>query len=184
MKYIIPIVSTLMFACVEKKQPIIEVIKNTEVSKVETQKSPMQLYYNKHNQDSVNSISKGTVSNGKLSHASLFPPKGKNFKYFAEDSYLKGRAFLNSEVKSILIEALADLENTVPDQLFQIMEISHEHGGELWPHRTHQKGTSVDFMLPKLKSGKVDYSLDEKGISHYFLNTNNSGVYDLSLIHI
>ena len=178
MRYIIPVLSILFFACIEEKDSTIEVIQNIEVSKVETPKSPMQTYYDKHNQDSLYSISKGTVSNGKLSNAVLFPPKGNNYNYFSEQSYLKGRAFVNSEVKDILLDALASLENIVPDQQFQIMEIAHEHGGELWPHRTHQKGTSVDFMLPKMKEGKVDYSLDQKGISHYFLNTNNNGVYD------
>ena len=178
MRYILPVLSILFFACVGKKEPTIEGIQNIEVSKVKTPKSPMQTYYDNHNQDSLRSISKGTVSNGKLSNAVLFPPKGNNYNYFSGQSYLKGRAFVNSEVKNILLDALVSLENIVPDQQFQIMEIAHEHGGELWPHRTHQKGTSVDFMLPKMKDGKVDYSLDKKGISHYFLNTNNNGVYD------
>jgi len=178
MRYVIPVLSILFFACVEKKKPMLEVIQSIETSKVEPSKSPMQLYYDKHNQDSLESTSKGTVSNGKLSNAVLFPSKGNNYNYFSEQSYLKGRAFVNSEVKNILLDALVSLENIVPDQQFQIMEIAHEHGGELWPHRTHQKGTSVDFMLPKMKEGKVDYSLDQKGISHYFLNTNNNGVYD------
>tara|TARA_B110000211_G_C14055107_1_gene542968 strand:+ start:1159 stop:1941 length:783 start_codon:yes stop_codon:yes gene_type:complete len=180
MRYILLLFPALLFACVEKQQPVIKVVQNTEISKVDSLKSPMQVYYDNHNQDTLSSISKGTVSKGKLSNAVLFPPEGKNYNYFAEQSYLKGRAFVNSEVKAILIYALGNLENTVPDQQFQIMEIAHEHGGELWPHRTHQKGTSVDFMLPKMKGGKVDYSLDKKGISHYFLNTNNSGVYDES----
>jgi len=180
MRYILPVLSILFFACIEKKEPTIEGIQNIEVSKVKTPKSPMQTYYDNHNQDSLRSISKGTVSNGKLSNAVLFPPKGNNYNYFAEKSYLKGRAFVNSEVKDILLDALASLENIVPDQQFQIMEISHEHGGPIWPHKTHQKGTSVDFMLPKIKDGKINYSLDNKGVSHYFLTANDAGLYENS----
>jgi len=129
----------------------------------------MQLYYDQHNQDSLTSVSKGTVSNGKLKNAVLFPPKGSNYKYFAEESYLKGRAFVHSDIKDIVLEAMLGLSKTLPRQVFQIMEIGHKHGGELWPHRTHQNGTSVDFMLPKQKNGEIDYSLDNKGVSHYFL---------------
>jgi penicillin-insensitive murein endopeptidase len=180
MRYILPLFSILLLACVEKKQPVIKVVQNTKETIIDVPKSPMQKYYDKHNQDSLNSVSKGTVSNGKLNNAVLFPPKGNNYNYFAEQSYLKGRAFVNSEVKDILINALGTLEKTVPDQQFQIMEIAHEYGGELWPHRTHQKGTSVDFMLPKMKADEVDYSLDQKGISHYFLNSDDNGVYDKS----
>ena len=43
---------------------------------------------------------------------------------------------------------------------------------------------AVDVLISKIGSHKkltkllIDYSLDKKGISHYFLNTNNNGVYD------
>lgn len=177
MKQIIPVFSVLLFSCVEKSSPIVNVIQNNVIQHEETPASPMKSYYLKHNNDSLISVSTGTAGNGKLKNAVLFPPKGANFKYFSEGSYLKGRAFINSEVNSIVIAALKELEKTVPEQTFQIMEISHQHGGELWPHRTHQKGTSVDFMLPKQKNGKIDYSLDDKGVNHYFLATDNDGMY-------
>ncbi len=175
MRLIIPLFSVLFFSCVEKKQPILEINQKQDVSV-----SKMQLYYNEHNNDLLRSVSNGSVHNGTLENAVLFPPKGGNYKYFSEESYLKGRAYINSEVRGIILNGMNILSNIVPSQEFQIMEISHEHGGQLWPHKTHQKGTSVDFMLPKIKDGKINYSLDNKGVSHYFLTANDDGLYENS----
>ena len=57
------------------------------------------------------------------------------------------------------------------------MECSHQHGGKLYPHRTHQNGMSVDFMMPKLKDNKPYYGLDNLGAQHYMLTFDQNGKY-------
>src|SRR5690554_8143272 len=58
------------------------------------------------------------------------------------------------------------------------MELSSEEGEKLYPHKTHQNGLSVDFMMPKLKDGKDYYGLDTLGVNHYLLKFNDHGEYD------
>lgn len=177
MKIALLVVPILFLACIDnKKTPKTSRLDLPKTEEVKEQ-SKMEKYYQQHNQDTIESTSKGSPSKGGIENSSLFPPAGNNYKYFSEESYLKGRGFVNSNVKSVLISAFELLEHNCPDQLFQIMECSHEHGGELWPHRTHQNGTSIDLMLPKSKNGKIDCSLDERGLSHYFLNTDDQGRY-------
>lgn len=135
-------------------------------------------YINKHPNDSNQSVSIGSVSNGNLKHGKLIPFSGKNFDYFDEKSYLNGRAFLNSEVLKTILNSYESFETLLPKRKFKIMECAHQHGGKLWPHRTHQNGLSVDFMMPKLKDSLPFYGLDTLGTRHYWLTFNNSGQYN------
>lgn len=134
-------------------------------------------YLNNNMNDSTPSISSGHVSNGGLKHAKLMPYKGTNFSYFDEKSYLSGRAFTHHKVLNTVINGYKELEKNYPKRRFQLMECSNKHGGKMWPHRTHQNGLSVDFMMPKLKDGKPYYGLDSIGVGHYWLSFNNEGIY-------
>lgn len=177
MKVILLAIPFSIISCIEKKStPVPISVSNPLVTEVKV-KSAVDKYYEENNQDSIVSISTGSPRKGKLKNGSLIPPSGPNFKYFADESYLKGRAYVNSNVKSVLLSAFTALESSCPSQIFQVMECAHEEGGELWPHRTHQNGTSVDLMLPKLKGEQVDYSIDGIGLNHYFLNTDREGNY-------
>jgi len=100
-------------------------------------------------------ISKGTVKYGELINGRRFPKKGSNYKYFSKITYfLKNRAWVNAKVLDIAIEAYKECEITMPKRKFLLMECSHKKGGRMWPHRTHQNGTSIDFASPlkKMKS--------------------------------
>ena len=57
------------------------------------------------------------------------------------------------------------------------MEFSRKEGGKIFPHRTHQNGLSVDFMMPLQKEGQPYYELDSKGASHYLLEFDKNGAY-------
>jgi penicillin-insensitive murein endopeptidase len=57
------------------------------------------------------------------------------------------------------------------------MECSNEDGGEIYPHRTHQNGLSVDFMSPLEKDGNPYYNLDTLGGTHYLLEFDDQGRY-------
>jgi penicillin-insensitive murein endopeptidase len=123
------------------------------------------------------SISVGTVNAGELKHGKLFPFKGDNFFYFDKGSYLAGRAFLNGFVRSSVLETFDSLYKIMPTRYFGVMECSNEHGGEMQPHKTHQNGLSVDFMMPLLKDDLPYYGLDSIGLIHYLLDFDDAGKY-------
>lgn len=130
-----------------------------------------------HSDSAKKSISLGSVSNGSLKNGKLMPFEGENFFYFDTTSYLEGRAFVNQKVKSLCLETYHELKTTLPKRKFGIMECSHERGGELSPHITHQNGLSVDFMTPMKSNGTANYTLDYIGLQHYFLDFDTDGKY-------
>ena len=135
-------------------------------------------HYREHNKDSLPSKSIGSVSNGKLEHGRIVPFYGANFQYFDESSYLANRAFTHQKVLNTILEGYESLQQFYPNRKFYLMELSHQHGGRLFPHRTHQNGMSADFMMPKLKNGKSYTALDSIGKQHYFLSFDNQGRYE------
>lgn len=130
-------------------------------------------FYNNHVNDSLKSISVGSVSKGSIKNATLLPFSGKNFMYFDTTSYLSGRAFSTEKTINAVINSYRELEDL--DRTFMIMELSNEHGGKMFPHRTHQNGLSVDLMVPLIKDGKPYTELDHDGVTHYLLDFDNSG---------
>lgn len=135
----------------------------------------IEIYQSRH-ANSGESSSMGKVSNGSLENGYLVPFQGKNFKYFDTTSYLAGRAFVNSRVYNTILAAYDSLSK-VSSVYFGLMECSNEHGGKLYPHRTHQNGLSCDFMSPLLKNGKTTTELNNLGADHYFMTFNKEGVY-------
>lgn len=138
--------------------------------------SETEIYYRDHVNDSLPSKSHGTVSKGSLENATLIPFEGTNYKYFDKSSYLGGRAYTHSVVAEITLATYASLEKLV-DRQFRVMEFSCEKGGKIFPHKTHQNGLSVDFMIPLKKDNAPYYGLDNKGASHYLLDFDHSGKY-------
>ena len=139
--------------------------------------SDIEQYYQEHKENGKESISSGTVSNGSLKNGKLIPFEGGNFQYFDTSSYLAGRAFTSSRVKKTVLNTYQELKTLVPDRQFYIMECSNEHGGKLFPHRTHQNGLSIDFMMPLLKGSNAYYELDILGKDHYWLEFDDEGKY-------
>lgn len=134
-------------------------------------------FFTNHHTPKEASESIGTVAEGKLKHGKLIPFYGENYTYFDKDSYLASRAFTHEKIYSIILDSYADLLETHPNRKFFLMELSRKEGGEIFPHRTHQNGLSVDFMMPKLKNGLPCYTLDSLGKSHYLLEFNDQGEY-------
>lgn len=124
------------------------------------------------------SESKGSVSNGELINGKLIPFNGTNFQYFDTASYLGERAFLNDKVLAAVIETYDSLALRHPERTFRIMECSNKHGGKISPHRTHQNGLSIDFMVPVSKHGAPSYELDDLGASHYLLSFDDQGRFE------
>jgi len=148
-----------------------------KLTKAEKTTTKIEKFYAENKGDDKPSKSTGSVSNGKLINGKLIPFKGKNYQYFDAGSYLGGRAFLNDKVLKTILASYKVFETQLPNKLFYVMECANQEGGKLYPHKTHQNGTSVDFMMPKLKDGVPYSGLDSIGVDHYFLTFDNDGHY-------
>lgn len=136
-----------------------------------------EIYYSNWVDNNYTSQPKGRVSKGSLINGKLMPYKGENFSYFDDESYLAGRAFTSESVKKSVLNSYDKMHTTLPERHFYLMELSNEEGGKIFPHRTHQNGLSVDFMMPMLKNNQPYYGLDTLGKNHYLLSFNENGEY-------
>lgn len=134
-------------------------------------------FYQKNQGNNLESKELGSVSNGSLENGKLIPFYGKNYTYFDINSYLGSRAFTSNVTRDIILDSYKQLAINLPSRHFYLMELSNEHGGKIYPHRTHQNGLSADFMMPMLKSGTDYYGLDTLGVDHYWLKFNDNGEY-------
>jgi penicillin-insensitive murein DD-endopeptidase len=136
-------------------------------------------YMDQYKENGSKSIAKGTVFNGSLENGKLLPFSGSNYQYFDTVSYLLGRAFVHENVKKCLLASYQNLEPIFPKHRFILMESANECGGKLAPHRTHQNGLSVDFMMPLLQNGEEYSGVDGLGTSHYFMEFDDRGRYSM-----
>ena len=90
----------------------------------------------------------GSVSQGRLEHASKLPVTGANFQAFSGAAAALGRTHTHSRVQAIVLDAYAAIAAQQPELRFVYGEASWPQGGRLRPHRTHQNGLSIDFFVP------------------------------------
>ena len=123
------------------------------------------------------STANGSVRAGSLTNGYLLPYRGKNFNYFSPFSYfILNNAYTHHAVHNTILDAYKICETTVPGVKFRLMETSNQDGGRLHFHRTHQNGTSADFMSPKKnRKGQQVNRYDWIGLSHYLLNFDDEG---------
>jgi penicillin-insensitive murein endopeptidase len=101
------------------------------------------------------SVCFGTVSNGRLEHGMRLPDNGPNFSAYTGVASALGRNYVHSKVHAIILDAYDAALKTMPDVVFVYGETGWKKGGRIRPHRTHQNGLSVDFMVPvRDKEGK------------------------------
>ena len=126
------------------------------------------------------SICYGTTSNGRLEGGVQLPSEGANYVSYSTTAELAGRTYVHSKVGEIIIAAYQWLETEAPDKVYKYAETGSREGGPFKPHKTHQNGLSVDFMVPVV---------DDKGKSvhlptHYFnrlgydIEFDETGRYD------
>jgi penicillin-insensitive murein endopeptidase len=92
----------------------------------------------------------GTVGNGRLSDGVRLPPQGENFVAYSPVGVELGRTYVHNLVNRAILDAYANVRKTMPDKTYVYGETGFAHGGPIRPHRTHQAGLSVDFMVPVL----------------------------------
>lgn len=94
------------------------------------------------------SICYGTTSNGRLEGGVALPASGKNFESYSSLGNMLGRTYVHRQVQRVAINAFKSLETSHPDKVFMYGESGWKAGGRFRPHKTHQNGLSVDFMVP------------------------------------
>jgi penicillin-insensitive murein endopeptidase len=99
------------------------------------------------------SESVGTPAQGRLVDGEQLPYRGPNFRAYSRLGHLLQRTYVHAKVKQTLLDAYAELEKTMPGRTFIYGETGWPRGGRFRPHRTHQNGLSVDFMVPILRKG-------------------------------
>jgi len=96
------------------------------------------------------SVCIGTTKNGVLVNGVQLPSNGKNFTSYSQLMMIAGRTYVHSKVYDVLLNTYQNLEKSLPDKVFKYAETGFENGGKFKPHKTHQNGLSVDFMVPVL----------------------------------
>lgn len=91
----------------------------------------------------------GSISDGELVNGKRIPSRGENFVTYSSLGSLIGRTCTHHKVRDAMLAAYATLADSLPGTEFTYGEIAWcWGGGRLRPHRTHQNGLSVDFMVP------------------------------------
>jgi len=92
----------------------------------------------------------GTVAKGRLENGVALPAGGPNFSSYSTSAETLGRTFVHSRVAAVVAASYRALEKAAPGKRFVFGETGWKAGGRIRPHRTHQNGLSVDFMVPVL----------------------------------
>lgn len=98
----------------------------------------------------TDSVCFGTPANGRLEDAARIPRSGANFRPYSDLGVQLGRTHAHSRVVRVITQAYATLEKSMPDRVFVYGESGWAQGGRFRPHRTHQNGLAIDFMVPVL----------------------------------
>ncbi len=92
---------------------------------------------------------------------------GPNFVSYGRIPVLAGRTYVHSSVREIAIAAYQSLETELPDRVFKYAETGYASGGSFKPHKTHQNGLSIDFMVPVLSGEGKSVHLPTNPFNRY-----------------
>ena len=94
------------------------------------------------------SVCYGSTAKGKLENGCKLPYHGENFTAYSFLGWSLGRTYVHCRVSEVVLAAYEDLKREYPDKVFVYGETGWASGGRFKPHKTHQNGLSVDFMVP------------------------------------
>ena len=108
------------------------------------------------------------------------PSSGKNFVSYGAFPEIDGRTYVHSAVKKIILQAYNKLETLQPGKVFKYAETGFKVGGQFKPHKTHQNGLSVDFMVPVLDQDRKSVHLPTNPLNRYGydIEFDNKGRYN------
>jgi penicillin-insensitive murein DD-endopeptidase len=98
--------------------------------------------------NAAESVCYGTPSNGSLEGGVALAESGPNFTPYSSLGVSLGRTYVHSRVAAVVSSAYKALETSAPGKVYVYGESGWKGGGRFKPHRTHQNGTAVDFMVP------------------------------------
>lgn len=98
------------------------------------------------------SVCYGTPGKGRIEGAVRIPESGSNFVPYSGIGVGVGRTYVHSRVERVIAAAYASLAQARPGTIFMYGESGWSGGGRIKPHRTHQNGLAVDFMVPVLNA--------------------------------
>jgi penicillin-insensitive murein endopeptidase len=116
---------------------------------------------------SSESICYGTTSKGKLEYGCKLPSEGDNFFAYSSLGVMLGRTYVHCMVADVIKKAYADLHEQYPRTVFMYGETGWASGGSFKPHKTHQNGLSVDFMVPVLDKAGKSVPLQANALNKY-----------------
>lgn len=98
------------------------------------------------------SVCFGASNRGRLEGGVKIPESGSNFSAYSGLGVSLGRTYVHAKVAEVIAAAYATLAIALPDTVFVYGESGWAGGGRIRPHRTHQNGLAVDFMVPVLNA--------------------------------
>lgn len=113
------------------------------------------------------SVCFGSVAKGRLENGVPLPSSGPNFSSYSSAAELLGRTYVHSKVRVVVLAAYKALEGAAPGKRYVYGETGWESGGRVKPHRTHQNGLSVDFMVPVLDSERRSVPLPTNALNRF-----------------
>ena len=121
----------------------------------------------------------GTSRKGRIDNALALPSAGNNFISYGREPELAGRTYLHSTVYRIVVAAYQTLEQQAPGKVFKYAETGFQKGGVFPPHKTHQNGSSVDFIVPVLDQANQSVQLptNKKNRYGYDIEFDNKARY-------
>ena len=109
----------------------------------------------------------------------MLPVSGKNYRPYSHVAVMSGRTYVHSIVKRIIVLAYKDLETEQKQKVYKYAETGFEYGGQFKPHKTHQNGLSVDFIVPVLNQRGQSVYLPTHALNKwgYAIKFNSKGRY-------
>ena len=126
------------------------------------------------------SVCYGSTANGALENGCKLPSKGRNYSSYTALGGILGRTWVHCKVSEIVEKSFSALHSSNPNWVFVVGESGRARGGEFEPHKTHQNGLSVDFMVPVVDSSgnSVLFPTSITNKFGYDIEFDESGVYD------
>ena len=122
----------------------------------------------------------GTTSDGALRDGCALPASGTNFVTYSRLGNLLGRTWVHCAVHDVVLRAYEALAESRPRKQFVYGETGRKNGGPFAPHKTHQNGLSVDFMVPVVDKAGESVPLPT-GVTNKFgynIEFDQNGRYD------
>lgn len=113
------------------------------------------------------SVCHGTPAKGRIEHAVQLPTSGKNFRAYSTVGVRLGRTYAHAHVADSITNGYAALARQTPAKIFVYGETGFAKGGPFKPHKTHQNGLSVDFMVPVIDTEGRSVPLPGNAVNRY-----------------